>query len=52
MCRDHHAEQHRCGELTFWDHVVESDPDTVIEAFIKASPKRAEIERIRKEREQ
>jgi hypothetical protein len=50
LCRDHHAEQHRIGELTFWDHVVQQSPETVIAEFIKASPRRAQIEQTMRER--
>lgn len=42
-----HARQHREGERTFWQGVAIAD---LVEAFIKESPKRAEIERVRKER--
>jgi len=42
-----HARQHRTGEHSFWEG---RDVEALIEAFIKASPKRQEIERIRKER--
>lgn len=42
-----HARQHRDGEQTFWRGHAVAD---LIEAFIKASPKRHEIERERKER--
>jgi hypothetical protein len=44
-----HDYQHRMGEETFWK---DRDVEALIEAFIKASPRRAEIERVRKEREQ
>lgn len=47
LCRPHHSEQHRVGERSFWHG---RDVEGLIEAFNKASPKRAEIERIRKER--
>lgn len=42
--------QHRIGEPSFW-RSAGKDPEALIEAFIKASPKRHEIEQIRKERE-
>lgn len=42
-----HAKQHRQGEQTFWKGFAVAD---LIEAFIAASPKKAEIQRIRKER--
>lgn len=40
LCRDHHAEQHRIGERTFW---ADFDIEGLIEAFCKASPKAREI---------
>lgn len=42
-----HTRQHNVGERTFW---AGKDLGGLIEAFIKASPRRAEIERVRKER--
>lgn len=48
LCAFHHAQQHRVGERTFWKGIA---VEALIAAFIKASPKRAEIERVRKERE-
>jgi hypothetical protein len=42
-----HNQQHITGEDTFWKG---RDVEALIEAFIVASPKRHEIERIRKER--
>lgn len=48
LCQFHHAQQHRVGERTFWK---DFDIEALIEEFISASPKRQEIERIRKERE-
>lgn len=48
LCADHHRLQHQYGEKTFW---LGFDVEALIEAFIQASPKRAEIMRIRKERE-
>ena len=51
LCRDCHAMQHRVGEKLFWSDCACRDPEELIEAFIKASPKRHEIERVRKERE-
>lgn len=44
-----HARQHREGERTFWGDM--SKAEALIEAFIKASPKRSEIERVRRERQ-
>lgn len=43
-----HARQHREGERTFW--VDLDQPYQLVEAFIKASPKRHEIEQVRRER--
>ena len=42
-----HTEQHRIGEVRFW---AGCNVETLIAAFIKASPKRQEIERIQRER--
>jgi hypothetical protein len=42
-----HAKQHRVGEKTFWK---DRDVEAIIQAFIHASPKRFEIERVMKER--
>jgi hypothetical protein len=42
-----HAAQHRKGEVGFWK---ERDVETLIAEFIKASPKRHEIEQVRRER--
>lgn len=47
LCRDHHAEQHRVGERTFWQGF---DIEGLIAAFCKASPKAREIEAIKRER--
>jgi hypothetical protein len=50
LCRDHHAEQHRIGEASFEKrHGI--DMADLAEAFVIISPKRAEIQRIRRERE-
>jgi hypothetical protein len=43
-----HYRQHLLGEATFWGR---RDVGALIEAFIKASPRRLEIERARRERE-
>jgi hypothetical protein len=43
-----HNRQHIVGEETFWNG---RDVEALIAAFIKASPKRAEIERVMKGRE-
>jgi hypothetical protein len=41
--------QHALGEQTFWSN-FQKNPADLIEAFIKASPKGAEINLIRRER--
>ena len=50
LCQNHHSVQHHLGETTFWQRMGQV-PEVLIEAFIKASPKRHEIEQVRKERE-
>jgi hypothetical protein len=50
LCRDHHAEQHRVGEETFWKKHSLLGPRAFIDEFIKASPKRHEIEQVQRER--
>ena len=48
-----HATQHRIGEPRFWEIYEKNHGQTVeqlIESLIKASPRRAEIEAIRRER--
>jgi hypothetical protein len=50
LCRDHHAKQHQMGERSFWQMVVLSDVEELIKLFIKASPKRHEIEQVQRER--
>jgi hypothetical protein len=50
LCQHHHAEQHRIGEYTFWLKVAWRDPEELIAEFIKASPKRREIEQVMRER--
>lgn len=47
LCRDHHAEQHRAGERTFWQG---RDVEALIAFFNRTSPKRREIEEAMKER--
>jgi 5-methylcytosine-specific restriction endonuclease McrA len=47
LCRNCHRRQHEMGEGTFW---TERDIEALIDAFCKASPKAAEIARIRSER--
>ena len=49
LCGEHHALQHQRGEAMFW-HQINRDPRALIEEFIKASPRRREIEQIRSER--
>lgn len=49
-----HAKQHTIGEPKFWANYEQRKGHTVrqlIEELIRTSPKRAEIERIRKERD-
>lgn len=49
LCRDHHAEQHRVGERAFEKrHGIEMA--VLAEEFVRTSPKRHEIEQVRKER--
>lgn len=45
-----HALQHRMGELSFWASYG-IDPEALVREFIKASPKRHEIEQIQRERD-
>jgi hypothetical protein len=49
LCQAHHAQQHRLGEATFWRGVAD-DPERLIAEFIKASPRRHEIEQVQRER--
>jgi hypothetical protein len=49
LCRDCHSRQHTVGEETFWNG---RDVEALIHAFNRESPKRHEIETIRREREQ
>jgi hypothetical protein len=49
-----HATQHRIGERTFWNDYEKRHGQSVeqlIADFIKVSPRRHEIEQVRKERE-
>lgn len=46
-----HNSQHICGEQTFWTSVA-IDPEALIAEFIKASPRRRQIEEIMRERAQ
>jgi len=49
LCRDCHSEQHRIGERSFEArHGI--DMKELARAFVKASPKRIELERARDER--
>lgn len=48
LCKACHSAQHRVGEQTFWRGI---DVEALIDAFCKASPKAAEIRRVRQERE-
>lgn len=48
LCRDCHRRQHEIGEKTFWRGFF--DLEGLIAAFIKASPKRHEIEQVQRER--
>ena len=50
LCRKCHAEQHRLGEASFAKRYG-LDLQEIADAFAKASPKAAEIARVRKERE-
>lgn len=53
LCQFHHAMQHRMGEQSFWRGTVSiEDPEDLIAAFIKASPRRAQIEQVMRERGQ
>jgi hypothetical protein len=47
LCQVCHSLQHRMGEHTFW---MGRDVEALIAEFIKASPKRQEIEAVRRER--
>jgi hypothetical protein len=48
-----HAEQHRCGEPSFWrlyEGLNGHDVEEVIDELIRTSPRRAEIEAVIKDR--
>jgi hypothetical protein len=47
LCKPCHQRQHAKGELTFW---IGHDVEQLIAEFIKASPKRHEIEQVQRER--
>jgi hypothetical protein len=49
LCREHHAEQHRMGEVSFERRHRINMAELATE-FAAQSPKRAEIERIQRER--
>ena len=49
LCKIHHLQQHSLGEATFWK-AAKCDPHELVEEFIRASPKRREIEQVMKER--
>lgn len=49
LCGECHRNQHTVGEETFW---AGRDVGALVAAFIKASPRRREIEQAIKEREQ
>lgn len=48
LCHDCHSRQHREGEQTFWHGTPIAE---LVAAFQKASPKRHEIEQVKRERE-
>jgi len=53
LCAFHHNEQHVLGEGSFWSFVKSlggQTPEALIAEFIKASPKRREIEEVMRER--
>jgi hypothetical protein len=47
LCAPCHRKQHEVGERTFW---AGRDIEEIIEAFCKASPRRHEIEQVKRER--
>lgn len=47
LCKECHAKQHRDGERTFW---AGKPLDGLLAAFANASPKAADIRRIKRER--
>lgn len=47
LCQFHHAQQHKVGEQTFWSGI---DVEGLIAAFIKASPRRHQIEQEMRDR--
>ena len=52
LCRQCHEDQHRVGERSFWAQFGGEDhTNGLIDAFCKASPKAADIRRVRQDRE-
>lgn len=49
LCKECHTLQHERGERSFWQAGM-TDVEALIRAFIKASPKKAEIEQVMRER--
>jgi len=52
LCKACHQRQHNVGEITFWmseETINALDPHKLIEAFIRTSPVRAEIEQHRRD---
>ena len=47
LCAEHHRRQHNIGEPYFWRGI---DVEALIEAFIKDSPRRTQIEEVRRGR--
>jgi hypothetical protein len=47
LCRECHRRQHNAGERSFWNGI---DVEALIAAFIKASPRRHQIEQEMRER--
>lgn len=47
LCGPCHDRQHAVGERTFWK---DRDVEAIINAFCRASPKRLEIEAVKRER--
>lgn len=51
LCRECHTMQHNMGEASFWAVMQDRSPvEALIEAFCNASPKAAEIRRVKAER--
>ena len=47
LCKPCHQQQHSVGERTFWK---DRDVETLIDFYIRTSPRRREIEQVRRER--